>query len=367
MVKYLLILLIAICIFCYLVNNKNTEEFSATKKVSKINKNKSASEVNKSASEVNKSASKVNKSEVNKSAVNKSSSKVNKSASKVNKSEVNKSAVNKSVTKVNKSVSKVNKKSNNKYSRIKDKLGKATSLIEIKKLLEQAKINMKVFDYTTMLDINLAKSSGLALIDLMNILENSSKNSLDYNNTLNVLLGLDFGDNTFKIIFTNIKIQDDEQLAILNNLIEILKTLPQISISKEPTLDDIPKNIIINADKVFPLGTGANICTASVGLLNNLRGNRILGFDDYAMYHGKIKDHCKIKSEKKVITESIINPKKIQNLDQVPIDKNLGLPIVKAEFKNYQDFIDSKTKGVAKDIIQSSDKTFNIMASLYGV
>jgi hypothetical protein len=319
MVKYLLILLIAICIYCYFFNNKNPEGFSASRKVSKKNIIKSTSE----------------------------------------------ETPNKSKTLKPKKLKTKTLKSN--YLSIKDKLGKATSLVEIKTLLEKAKIKMKVFDYTTMTDVNLAKSSAITLIDLLNILESESGNKLDYNDTLNFLLGLDFGNSTFKTILSNVKFQDAKQLDILTNFITILKTLPQISISKEPSLDDIPKNIFVNANKIFPLRKDANICTASDNLLDNLRKNRIIGFDQYVAYSSKIKNNCKIKSEKKVISKSKINPKKIKNLDQVPIDKKVGLPLIKAEFKSYKDFIDNKTTGAAKDVIQSINPTFNLMSSLYGV
>lgn len=321
MIKYLLILLIILCTYYYFFHNSNPEEFATVKKLSKKNINKSGS------------------------------TKLKTSKGKTSKLKTSKKSIKKKL------------EAPIKYSNNQNKISKATSLQQINSLLSKDGIDSKVFDYKTMTDIDLAKFSAIKLITLKNILKGASNLS----NTLNSLLGLDLNDNSFKIILTNANIQESKQLNMLNNFITELKQILQITIAKEPSLDDVPKNIISNARKVFPIGTALDICVASTNMLKNLRGKRIIDFEEYMLYQKQINDKCKERATK-IIPKGEINLSKIKNLNQVPIDKKVGLPVIKSKFKNYKAYVKSKTKakGETEDIIKSDNMSHNLMFSIYG-
>ena len=237
-------------------------------------------------------------------------------------------------------------------------------------MLLKANIDPFIFDYTTMNDINLAKFSAIKLVDLINILGKSAQAS----NTLNSLLGLDLGKDSFNVILSNANIEDSAKPDILNNLYTQLKSIAKINVTKEFALLDIPRNVIIDANKVFPLGTTMNICTSSRGILKSLRDKRVIPFNDYMVYQRKILDECvlKAKNAPKDLPVAEINLSEIsgiKNLSQVPIDKNVGLPVIKPLFDTYSEFVDAKINAESEvaNIITADNQTYNSMSSVYGV
>ena len=366
--KYLLILLIAFCIYYYCFSDKNIENFSAVKKVSKSKaetvKNPGKKVVSK------KTLSKSTKTPIDRvgSESPRGSSKVSSRGSAKGSAKSSKSARSAKSSKSARSA-RSPRSAKNRGS-VQNLISKSSSLKEINSLLLKGNIDPFIFDYTTMSDINLAKFSAIKLVDLINILGKSAQAS----NTLNSLLGLDLGKNSFNVILTNANIEDSAKPDILNNLYTQLKSIAKINVTKEFTLEDIPRNVIIDANKVFPLGTTMNMCASSRGILKSLRDKRVIPFNDYMVYQRKILDECVLKAKNEptdlpLVEINLSEISGIKNLSQVPIDKDVGLPVIKPLFDTYSEFVDAKIKAESEvaNIIRSDNNTYNSMSSVYGV
>jgi len=255
----------------------------------------------------------------------------------------------------------------------KNEISKAISVADINTVVTKSGLDVSTFNFKTIADIDTAKFSATKLLDLLTLFKNMKIDDKTGNETIKDLLGLSMSDETFKDILVRNKVPASYQKRFLVKFTEILKPIKLLTFTKEAALDDIPNKVMLNISQVFPRGDSDDLCAASAKLLGNMRNRRIISFDEYNTYQGKINEKCLKRSESNTVVvatpNSEVKATEVKSIKEVPLDKAVGLPTLKQDAATYQDYINNKNKAAENlniDVVSSTNSTFNSMTGLFG-